>query len=162
EERRFVALTKALVVAADLAGSALRRTSIDVPGWIGEALTQICQPDQIENIAMRPLGRKPLRRFQIEIAETKDRITLVKAGCGSGKTTAAYLWSAQQAPNRKLFFCYPTTGTASEGYAGYILPDDIDAALIHSRAEIDLEELGAPDCSEDDQLRIEALAAWDV
>jgi CRISPR-associated endonuclease/helicase Cas3 len=162
EEQRFVALIKALVVAADLAGSALPHTGSDAPSWIREALSRVCQPDQIKNIAMRPLRRKPLRPFQLQVAETKARITLVKAGCGSGKTTAAYLWSTEKARNHKSFFCYPTTGTATEGYAGYILPDDIDAALIHSRAEIDLEELGAPDCTDDEQLRIEALAAWDV
>jgi CRISPR-associated endonuclease/helicase Cas3 len=89
-------------------------------------------------------------------------VTLVSAGCGSGKTTAAYLWAARRANGRKLFFCYPTTGTATEGYAGYAFQDDIPSALIHSRAEVDLQDvLGTPE-DDDRQLRIEALAAWDV
>jgi CRISPR-associated endonuclease/helicase Cas3 len=99
----------------------------------------------------------------VAIAETASRITLARAGCGSGKTVAAYLWASRRAAGRKLFFCYPTTGTATEGYAGYVLPEDIDAALIHSRAEVDLEELiGTVEDTPDQQVRFEALGAWDV
>lgn len=163
EEQRFIALVKALVIATDLAGSALPRTGIDAAAWVKVVLSRICQREEVERLAMRGLGGKPLRGFQEEVADSVSRITLVRAGCGSGKTTAAYLWGARNAAGRKLFFCYPTTGTATEGYADYVVPDDIDAALIHSRAEVDLEDLlGAPDDDETRQVRIEALAAWDV
>ena len=163
DERRLVALVKALVIAADVAGSAVPRTGADAAAWAEGVLSRTCQREEVEDLAKRALEGKPLRRFQREVAETPSRITLVRAGCGSGKTTAAYLWGARNAAGRKLFFCYPTTGTATEGYAEYILPDDIDAALIHSRAEVDLDALrGAPDCDDDQQARIEALEAWDV
>ena len=61
----------------------------------------------------------------------------MKAGCGSGKTAAAYLWAAEQAPNKRLFFCYPTTGTATEGYRDYLSEPSLRAELIHGRAEVD-------------------------
>ena len=60
-------------------------------------------------------------------------------------------------------FCYPTTGTATEGFADYILPvNQFEASLVHSRAELDLEELLEDPDVDDEQTRVEALAAWDV
>lgn len=163
EERLLIALVKALVIAADLAGSALPQTGTDPAAWAGAVLSRTCQRQELERLATRRLEGKSLRHFQEKVAATSSQITLVRAGCGSGKTTAAYLWGARNAARRKLFFCYPTTGTATEGYADYVLPDDIDAALIHSRAEVDLLDLqGSPDHDEDRQVRVEALAAWDV
>lgn len=86
----------------------------------------------------------------------------MRAGCGTGKTVAAYLWAARQAAGRKLFFCYPTTGTATEGFIGYVPPDEIEAALIHSRAEADLEDiLGNGDDAPAQRARdLAALSAW--
>ena len=162
EERRFVALVKAIVIAADLAGSVLPRSGLDSVSWVKDVLLRTCQRSDLERLATRRLDGKLLRAFQSAVANSSARITLVRAGCGSGKTTAAYLWASRHAPGRKLFFCYPTTGTATEGYADYALPDEMEAALIHSRSEVDLEELrGAPDC-DDFQVRLDALAAWDV
>lgn len=163
DDSRFVALVKALVIAADLAGSSLPRKGIEAATWVKDVLTRTCVQEELKRIGMSRLNGKPLRLFQSKVAETSSRLTLVRAGCGSGKTSAAYLWSAQKASGRKLFFCYPTTGTATEGYKDYVLPDDIDSTLIHSRAEIDLEDhLGMPDCEGEEQVRIEALVAWDV
>jgi CRISPR-associated endonuclease/helicase Cas3 len=163
DERRFVSLVKALVIAADLAGSALPRSGVDGAEWTREVLSRVCNREDLERLGIRGTLGKALRPFQERVARAEPRITLVRAGCGTGKTTAAYLWASRHAAARKLFFCYPTTGTTTEGYRDYVMPDDIEAALIHSRAEVDLEELAAaPDCEEDDRLRIEALAAWDV
>jgi CRISPR-associated endonuclease/helicase Cas3 len=165
EQRRFLALIKALVIAADLAGSALPRNGIDPTAWAAEVLRRTCHAEELEQLVRHALGGHPPRPFQTKVASAPPRITLIRAGCGSGKTTAAYMWSARHAIGRKLFFCYPTTGTATEGYRQYVLQDglDIAGALIHSRAQVDLEgESGAPDCEEPEQDRIEALAAWDV
>lgn len=163
EEKRFVSLVKALVLAADVAGSALPRTAAEAATWVHEALARTCQAEEIHGLALRALEGKPVRSFQAAVAETSARITLVRAGCGSGKTVAAYLWAARQATGRKLFVCYPTTGTATEGFAGYVLPEDIDARLIHSRADVDLEDLlGTPEDAPDHQARLDALRAWDV
>jgi len=69
----------------------------------------------LDVVTARLKGNAP-RPFQIAIGNSTKRITLVEAGCGTGKTGAAYLWAAKHADGKKLFFCYPTTGTATEGY----------------------------------------------
>ena len=162
EPKRVVALIKALVIAADLAASALPRRGVDCDTWIQNVLAHACTKTELTGLAERSLAGRPRRPFQDKVAASSADVTLISAGCGSGKTTAAYLWAARRANGRKLFFCYPTTGTATEGYVGYAAPDDIPSALIHSRAEVDLQDiLGTPE-DDDRQLRIEALAAWDV
>ncbi len=114
-----------------------------------------------EVVAARLNGNQP-RDFQAAIGASKGRVTLVEAGCGSGKTAAAYLWAAHHAHEKKLFFCYPTTGTATEGFLGYVHETDVEASLIHSRAIVDLE--GIAEVTDDDEndhlLRIESLKAW--
>lgn len=166
EDRRFIALVKALVLAADVAGSALPRTMENAEGWVRDVLSSTCRPADLKRLASRRLEGKPMRPFQEEVAKTTARITLVRAGCGSGKTTAAYLWGSRKASGKKLFFSYPTTGTATEGYADYVLPDDIDSALIHSRTSVDIERLLSAEDEEGgwrlELLKIEALQGWDV
>ena len=58
--------------------------------------------------------------FQTKIAATKSRLTIVRAGCGSGKTLVAYQWAAERCAGRRLYVCDPTTGTATEGYRDYL------------------------------------------
>ena len=99
-------------------------------------------------------------------------MTLVEAGCGSGKTVAAYMWAAQQHVGRRLWFCYPTTGTATEGYRGYLfdkLPHDSEARadLFHSRREHDITVMLENRAEEkyytdDSVIRVESLKAWDT
>ena len=91
--------------------------------------------------------------FQKRVAETAREgafLTLARAGCGSGKSIAAYMWAQawcerlarEDRKNFRLFFCLPTTGTTTEHYKDYALESGIeDAALIHSRAEVDLLEI---------------------
>lgn len=163
DERRLVSLVKALVMSADLGGSAVPRAGVDARMWIEQALMRLCDSQDLKKLILKKLDRKTPRKFQLEVANAGSRIALVRAGCGSGKTTAAYLWATKRAHGRKLWFCYPTTGTATEGYADYAKDSDVDATLIHSRAMVDLERLhGAPDCAREDYIRIEALQAWDV
>lgn len=92
-------------------------------------------------------------RFQRRVAETGREgafLALARAGCGSGKSIAAYMWAQAwcerlargDRKNFRLFFCLPTTGTTTEHYKDYALESGIeDAALIHSRAEVDLLEI---------------------
>ncbi|MEM3086921.1 MAG: CRISPR-associated helicase Cas3' [Halobacteria archaeon] len=172
EEKRFVPLVKALVVAADVASSALPREGMDPVQWSEKVLSRNCSPEDLMDLAQRKLGGKhpclcSRCHFQEEVAESSARVTFVSAGCGTGKTLAAYLWASNRARGRKLFFCYPTTGTATEGYRDYVHPDDIEGRLIHSRAEVDLEGImGNGDHTgtglEEEQTKIEALSAWDV
>ncbi|MEQ8960382.1 MAG: CRISPR-associated helicase Cas3, partial [Coleofasciculus sp. C2-GNP5-27] len=106
------------------------------------------------------LQGKQLRPFQQKIAATPHRITLVKAGCGTGKTVGAYAWAKKWAGDRKLFFGYPTTGTATQGFIDYAHETKIEADLMHSRADLDREILFSGDEDEGIEDRLAALTAW--
>ena len=169
EMRRFVGLIKALMISGDVAGSAVPKEGKDPKRWTEKVLSRVCEETELQTIAHTNLKGKPLRPFQIKVEQSESRVTFVRAGCGSGKTVAAYLWAGRRAKGRKLFICYPTTGTATEGYRDYIIPSEMsaEAALLHSRSEVDLEAvLEARDGDEGDDLegplRIESLRAWDV
>jgi len=164
--RRFLALVKALVTAADVAGSVVPRRESDIAKWTRDVLGRTCSGNDLAQIATTALdGRKP-RPFQQQLAGAENGVALVRAGCGTGKTVGAYLWAARHAQGRKLFFCYPTTGTATEGFRDYVLPDlgDVQGRLLHSRSEVDLEELLVAEDSDPMEypIRFDSLAAWDV
>lgn len=166
---RFAATLKALTTAADVVGSAvLPEKKISPAKWVQKNLAEsqrVTAEQMNEVVAARLKGATP-RLFQCAIRDAKRRVTLVEAGCGSGKTAAAYMWAATHAQGKKLFFCYPTTGTATEGFRGYVHETDVEADLMHSRASIDLE--GMADVKQDKEkgeegdhlLRIESLRAW--
>jgi CRISPR-associated endonuclease/helicase Cas3 len=164
---RFAAAVKALVAAADVAGSAILPEKQDPRKYVLDTLSrQVSAAQMLGVVQVRLKGKEP-RDFQKKIAEKKGRVTLVEAGCGSGKTAAAYMWAAHHADGKKLFFCYPTTGTATEGFLGYVHETNVEADLIHSRAIVDLEGLaespdedGESDFEKDHMLRIESLKAW--
>ncbi|MDY6784754.1 MAG: CRISPR-associated helicase Cas3' [Cyanobacteriota bacterium] len=167
ETKKLIAAVKATVIAADLAGSALPITEYDLKDWIGQVLSLVLSADEIQKLLDKRLDKKPLREFQQQIAETDSRVTLVKAGCGTGKTVGAYGWAKKWAKDRKLFFCYPTTGTASQGYLDYAAENNFETKLMHSRAAIDLEEVLFSNDSEekqenetDNEARLTAFAAW--
>ena len=178
--RRFVASAKASLIAADVAGSALWERLSDPServAWVRYALTQEVPAPEVQAIADDRLdGNEPFP-FQQAIADSTGNVTLVEAGCGAGKTVAAYLWAAKQHAGRRLWFCYPTTGTATEGFAGYLVdPDNVTrpgAELFHSRSEFDRlrlmktpAELGRTDSSGDEErdteIRIQSLRAWET
>lgn len=167
ETPRFAAAVAALVVAADVCGSALVRHGRDPVGWVREALGLVPTAGDFLSTATGRLKGDSPRPFQEAVASSSTRLTLATAGCGSGKTVAAYLWAAAHLGERKLFFCYPTTGTATEGFRDYAFQGfEADAALVHSRAELDLERMldnGAddaePDLSSDGHAAVEASAA---
>lgn len=163
-ERLFVATVKALVIAADVVASAVPRAGMDAADWAARALARVCQAEELQHIADVRLGSLLPRPFQEQTAASESRVTFVRAGCGSGKTAAAYLWAARRAVGRKLFVCYPTTGTATEGFADYVPPDVADAALIHSRIAADLERMLANGRDFHDRqeraLRYSSLLGW--
>lgn len=162
EQQKLIAAVKATVIAADLAGSTLPLAEEDFREWIKQVLSlQLCQED-IQKLVNQRLGGKKLRPFQELIAQSHRRVTLVKAGCGTGKTIGAYAWAQKWAVGRKLFFCYPTTGTASQGYIDYADGTEIEATLMHSRADLDRELLfsGESDDSEGIDARLMAFQAW--
>ena len=68
-------------------------------------------------------------------------------------------------PEQTALLLYPTTTTASEGFAGYLRDPDFDAILMHSRATIDyrlLANMPLPNHEENElrQAGLEALEAW--
>ena len=160
---KYTAAVKATVMAADLAGSALPNAGENVREWIQKQLKVVLSEDgdDIQNLLDERLGENDLYEFQEDIAQTTYRVTLVKAGCGSGKTVGAYAWAKKWAKARKLFFCYPTTGTASQGFIDYA-DGAVEADLMHSRAELDRELLCSGDSGDAEGVdaRLSALKAW--
>ncbi|MFP2930901.1 CRISPR-associated helicase Cas3', partial [Pyxidicoccus sp. 3LG] len=166
-EARLLAVAKALVLAADVAGSALPRSG-EKPGWVGQQLSRPHSAERLLSVVEHRLKGRPLRPFQESVARERSPLTLVRAGCGSGKTAAAYAWAARQHPGRQLWLTYPTMGTATEGFRDYLHGTDVDARLQHSRAEVDLDIFGLrgdgghPSEGFRDQDRLAALRAWGV
>lgn len=161
EQQRLLAVCKALVLAADIAGSALPGSGEKLQ-WIGQQLAQRAPPEKVLEVVKQRLGSNPPRPFQQAVAASHAPLTLVRAGCGSGKTVAAYLWAAQQHPGRQLWITYPTTGTTTEGFRGYLHGTELLSRLEHSRADVDLEIFGLydPDEPARDQDRLDSLRAW--
>lgn len=167
---RLCAAAKACVIAGDVAGSALTERRVDSSGqddWIGATLRIRPEPEDLELLVRDRLKGATEHPFQSQIAKSEHRVTLVNAGCGSGKTVAAWLWAARQCPQKRVFFSYPTTGTATEGFRGYLFDETthqskLGAKLFHSRSVIDLKMiLDAVESDDDDALlRIQSLNAW--
>uniref|UniRef100_A0A7V4LDL9 CRISPR-associated helicase Cas3 n=1 Tax=Desulfobacca acetoxidans TaxID=60893 RepID=A0A7V4LDL9_9BACT len=163
EEKLSLAWAKSVVIAADVAGSALLSEAVDPFTWIENALQQTLNPEELEKVIQNKITGRDLFDFQRKVAQSSAPVTLTIAGCGTGKTVAAYAWAKCHAKGKKLFFCYPTTGTASAGFEDYLLAQDsLERALLHSRAQVDLERmLGTQeqDLWEENQ-RLLSLKAW--
>jgi CRISPR-associated endonuclease/helicase Cas3 len=166
-DARLVAAVKDCLVAADVAGSALPKAVPEAGrwNWITESFGDRPAPGDLQTIVDHRLGGGTPRAFQTAVAESTAPVTFVKAGCGSGKTLAAYMWAAKNHPTRRLFFCYPTTGTATEGFKDYLFEPDVKADLFHSRRDVDFEiilktgrDAEHPDA--DALIRIDSLDAW--
>ncbi len=161
---RFAAAVKALVAAADVAGSAMlpEKGKVVIRQWVQDTLSKRVSTNLMQEVVDARLKGQSPREFQTAIGQSEARVTLVEAGCGGGKTAAAYLWAARHADGKKLFFCYPTTGTATEGFLGYVHETDVEAKLVHSRAIVDLEGIAEVTDDEDNDhlLRIESLKMW--
>lgn len=167
KEKVLIASIKTTLLSADLAGSALPRALHDPIQWLEQRLSKVLKYEQLSKIVESKLhGRRP-KEFQFEVQDSNEDTVVLEAGCGSGKTAAAYLWAARKAEGKRLFFCYPTTGTASEGFAGYLQDPDFDALLIHSRAHVDYKLLeNMPDINHEESFlssaRLEALETWPI
>ncbi len=167
---KLLVLAKVLLLDADVAGSALPRVN-NSGDWIRHSLMDRAAPEKILEVVSKRLGHLPDEsnergRFQHRVAASAAPITLVTAGCGSGKTVSAYLWAARQHAGRQLWITYPTTGTATEGFRDYLYGiDDLATALEHGRKAIDLDLLGLHEQSDDeavrrDEERLASLHAW--
>lgn len=174
----FTAVVKALVVAGDCSGSALAKEDVDLKKWIETELKNTLDEHKLNKVIQARLGEHKIRPFQQKLGTVKSRVAIARAGCGTGKTLGAYNWAKKHALGRKLFFCYPTTGTSTEGFIDYVhdLGDrsfikitwllisefnvlaglmlrpylfGIESALFHSRYQVDLEMMKT---GEEDQL----------
>ncbi|MEM9216295.1 MAG: CRISPR-associated helicase Cas3' [Cyanobacteria bacterium P01_F01_bin.150] len=135
----FVAVCKALIVCSDSIASAAPSVDICIEQWIEEEVSRTLNEEKTQNIIDARLQGHKLRDFQTKLADSRNRVTLARAGCGTGKTLGAYAWAKFHTKGRKLFFCYPTTGTSTEGFLDYV-HGQADAALLHSRAGVDLAQ----------------------
>ena len=186
---------RSLLMAADVVASAMadpefperedRLNEDKINHWITEHLTNVVpsrsQYEEIittrERIIETEKGSSPVNeklnqaraKFQSDVASSKTRVTLVSAGCGSGKTLAAFRWGANQCgkDGSRMFFCYPTTGTATEGFLGYLLDDQNHSMgdLVHSRVSVDflLNERMRNRASDDEDHRqtiVKSLSLW--
>jgi CRISPR-associated endonuclease/helicase Cas3 len=208
EKRRLLALIKGLGIAADVAASAVAArgqwaTHYSLAEYVRETLAVGLTPDELSALISTwawehsPYARNSkhtislppdftVRDFQNDVARSEAWLTLAQAGCGSGKSLAAYLWARrwcqrfaeQGRTNLRLFFCLPTTGTTTEHFKDYALESGLDTSLCHARASIDLRAIAETavqeDANEDDQDaasaarvalqaerdKIESLALW--
>ncbi len=160
---RRVALLKALLIACDAAASALTADETNMREWICPALNKRIIAADLDGVIAEGLDNKPAREFQQSVGASETTATAVIAGCGNGKTTAAYMWAKKHVAGRKLFFTYPTTGTASAGFEDYLFDQKkLASELIHGRAGVDLQAMrGTGEPESDDAVRIESLRAWD-
>ncbi|HWN69712.1 MAG TPA: CRISPR-associated helicase Cas3' [Haliangium sp.] len=145
---------KAGVIAADSVASAMVRTRRSIIEWIEEvAHADAIAPGELHDRLIGPRCRSlaekrgrpfEFHEFQERAAELGPRALLI-AGCGSGKTLAAWLWAERQLAGRELghvLFLYPTRGTATEGFRDYVAwaPED-EGALVHGTAAYELDAM---------------------
>ena len=174
DARLVAAAAKNALIAADVAGSALPKAMPDDSerwNWIATSFLSKPEAGDLQAIVEHRLGGGQPRDFQHAIAGSQAPVTFVKAGCGTGKTVGAYMWAATNYPTRRLYFCYPTTGTATEGFKDYLFEPSgedsvpVGAKLFHSRRDVDFDiilttgpDTKAPEA--DAAARLESLEAW--
>lgn len=161
--RKLLALVKVLLICADVAGSAIPKAGADLE-WLKEQFRDEDLHNELNHVIEQRLEGRARRPFQVLVGSSRAPMTLVKAGCGTGKTVAAFAWAAEQHSRRRLWLTYPTTGTATEGFRDYVDPSALHGKLIHGRAEIDIELFGLRDKREDDGqrdvARLGAIRDW--
>ncbi len=162
----LLSITKALLICADVAGSALPKGELradESARWLEEQFRDEDLREGLTQVIEKRLAGRCLRPFQEAMASSDAPITLVKAGCGSGKTVGALAWAARQHPRRRLWLTYPTTGTATEGFRDYVDPSELHGKLIHGRAEVDVELFDLRDGEDEGprhQDRLASLREW--
>ncbi len=173
-ELRMLALVKGFGIAADVAASAIAArgqwsSNYSLTKFVKESLSIGLSENDLSNLISNWAWARSseersdgddtslppdfvFRDFQNDVAASESYLTLAQAGCGSGKSLAAYLWArrwrekfaAEGQTNFRLFFCLPTTGTTTEHFKDYALESGLDAKLIsltHSRSSVDLKSM---------------------
>jgi CRISPR-associated endonuclease/helicase Cas3 len=151
--RQLLIAVKTALVAADGVSSATFREGLSIEQWVRGTLHRpaITEADITRDVidkrigSLRAVGRwTDWHRFQDGAAAQPDRSLLI-AGCGAGKTLAAWKWIARQCGERsvgRVLFLYPTRGTATEGFKDYVAwAPEADAALLHGTAGYELDSI---------------------
>lgn len=157
----------AALIAADSAGSGLPRTGKNIVQWIADTFdeppltgTQIRQKviqPRISEIEEKKRATNPAFNFAWQDFQTAaDHLSqraLLLAGCGAGKTLAAWRWIAarlDERPAARVIFLYPTRATATEGFRDYVSHAP-EGSLISGTAAYELD--GMFQNPEDDRSR---------
>lgn len=145
---RFASLLRIMLITADSLGSVNSNTREE---WESSYLPEI--ESALYGKELTPYFSKlreyrlkgkvedsEISEFQQRVAASNSQVTIVEAGCGSGKTLASNQWAV----NRKaqnFFLAYPTTATATQGYVDYGMEVPEVSRLLHSRSGVDMELL---------------------
>jgi len=171
---------KAGLIAADSVASAAFREAFSLHEWIdaiahSDGLSATSIPSEILAPRIAEIQRtrsfEP-HKFQLGAATLGPRALLL-AGCGMGKTLAAWYWAAAIAKSRpigRVIFLYPTRGTATEGFRDYVghAPEG-SAALVHGTSAYELHGmesnppeslLGKSFAPDEAEARLFALGLW--
>jgi CRISPR-associated endonuclease/helicase Cas3 len=176
ERKQFHLALKAGLIVADSASSGLVREKHSIEEWISNVIhsDEIKDNDIFTEIIQKRMNDKnipELHEFQKQVA-TKGNRVLLMAGCGMGKTLAAWNWANDVSKRQKIskvIFLYPTRGTATEGFKDYASwAPETDAALMHGTSKYELDSMFKnPDDDKskanyipEDQERLFALAFW--
>lgn len=124
EEKLEITIAKSILVVADISISSNPTGPIE----LGES---------VKEKDLEPLLQYDPYPFQKETQNSPDRVTLLMAGCGDGKTTAAHYWWSKHAVGKRAIYCYPTTITTTEGCRSYLQEQVKDYSLQHHRARAD-------------------------
>ena len=149
DELLLLSFAKAILIAADVAGSALwdgRGDEITrLEKGVRASLRNHCSQEDLKAIVCSRLGgnadyEAKLYPFQRHVRNARESLVVLEAACGGGKTIAAYEWARKYAEaGRKLIICYPTTGTAAAGFDDYLfVQEKLERDLISSRGSVDI------------------------
>jgi CRISPR-associated endonuclease/helicase Cas3 len=149
----FSLALKAALLASDSASSGLVREGHDITSWIeNTAHRAAIEPNGVETAILAPrkseLGAKFTGYLTFQGgAAAIGRRGLLLAGCGAGKTIAAWRWADQVVRAEQIgrvIFLYPTRGTATEGFRDYVAhAPEGEAALVHGTSAYELAGMQA-------------------
>ena len=163
-KKRFLAALKTALIISDSVASGIIREGDSIENWLSDNLhlEAISKAELFEKI-IEPCTQKIERRtgktykpepFQVSVSKLGSK-SLLQAGCGSGKTLAAYYWAAEQLEQGefgRVIFLYPTRGTATEGFKDYTgwAPEE-EAMLMHGQSQYVLTNMleNPPDSAKD-------------
>ncbi|CCQ92532.1 putative CRISPR-associated nuclease/helicase Cas3 [[Clostridium] ultunense Esp] len=166
EKGKYASLLRTFLLSMDSLGSVASETEEDWQHYRSVIQESIQGSDLTKTlkkmIDLRLEGRTPdpeINDFQIRVGKSEASVTIVEAGCGSGKTISSYLW-AEKRNAKNFFLAYPTTATATQGYLDYGLLAPEASKLLHSRSTVDMELLANGE-EENDEDTAAAMNAMD-